>query len=143
MALVHDMAESIVGDITPVDGVGKGEKARREKEAMEYLSRGLLGGWEGVEQGRGLQDIFEEYEEGETLESRFVHDVDKMELLLQMVEYEREMKGEMDLGEFSRVAKKIELEECKVWAREVLREREEFWKALGREAGHLEIGEEI
>jgi 5'-deoxynucleotidase YfbR-like HD superfamily hydrolase len=24
MALVHDMAESIVGDITPLDGVSKG-----------------------------------------------------------------------------------------------------------------------
>ena len=31
MALVHDLAESIVGDITPSCGVSKDEKHRREK----------------------------------------------------------------------------------------------------------------
>lgn len=30
MALVHDLAESIVGDITPHNGVSKDEKYRRE-----------------------------------------------------------------------------------------------------------------
>ena len=30
MALIHDLAESIVGDITPQDGVTKEEKCRRE-----------------------------------------------------------------------------------------------------------------
>ena len=31
MALVHDMAECIVGDITPGDNVPKDEKHKREK----------------------------------------------------------------------------------------------------------------
>ena len=31
IALVHDMAESIVGDIAPMDNVSKEEKHRREK----------------------------------------------------------------------------------------------------------------
>jgi putative hydrolase of HD superfamily len=31
IALVHDMAESIVGDIAPMDKVSKEEKHRREK----------------------------------------------------------------------------------------------------------------
>ena len=31
MALVHDLAESIVGDITPSCGVSKDEKFKREK----------------------------------------------------------------------------------------------------------------
>ena len=30
MALVHDLAESLVGDLTPQDGVSKAEKYRRE-----------------------------------------------------------------------------------------------------------------
>lgn len=30
MALVHDMAESIVGDIAPADNIPKSEKLRRE-----------------------------------------------------------------------------------------------------------------
>lgn len=31
MAVVHDMAECIVGDITPSDGVSKEEKYKREQ----------------------------------------------------------------------------------------------------------------
>jgi len=31
LALVHDMAECIVGDIAPMDNVSKAEKHRREK----------------------------------------------------------------------------------------------------------------
>ena len=62
-----------------------------------------------------------------------MHDVDKLELLLQMVEYERTRNEEgHDFGEFAHVARKIQLEEVKVWAREVLREREEFWKGIGK-----------
>ena len=122
-----------MGDITPVDPVSKGEKSRREAETMEYLSRELLGKWGGGVQGEGIRSIWEEYEEGKTLESVFVHDVDKLELLLQMVEYERMRKEEgYDFGEFAHVARKIQLEEVKVWAREVLREREEFWKGVGK-----------
>ncbi|KAL2063203.1 hypothetical protein VTL71DRAFT_5007 [Oculimacula yallundae] len=37
MALVHDMAESLVGDITPFQGVSKEEKYQREFLAMRYL----------------------------------------------------------------------------------------------------------
>lgn len=36
-ALVHDLAESIVGDITPYCGVSKEEKQRREMEAMHEI----------------------------------------------------------------------------------------------------------
>lgn len=31
MALVHDMAESIVGDITPYDGIDKATKHQQEQ----------------------------------------------------------------------------------------------------------------
>jgi 5'-deoxynucleotidase YfbR-like HD superfamily hydrolase len=37
MAVVHDLAEAIVGDITPHDGISKEEKHRREKEAIEKM----------------------------------------------------------------------------------------------------------
>jgi putative hydrolase of HD superfamily len=47
------------------------------------------------------------------------------------VEYERAGEGELDLGEFSRVAERIQLDEVKVWAEEVLRERREFWESKG------------
>lgn len=38
LALVHDMAECKVGDITPHDNVAPDEKHRRESEAMKFLS---------------------------------------------------------------------------------------------------------
>lgn len=37
MALVHDIAESIVGDITPYDGISPEEKNRMETEAMKEI----------------------------------------------------------------------------------------------------------
>lgn len=38
-ALVHDLAESIVGDITPYCGVSKEEKKLREMNAMRDIAK--------------------------------------------------------------------------------------------------------
>lgn len=133
MALVHDMAEALVGDITPIDGVSKEEKSRRESTTMDYFTKGLLGRVHGGMSGKELMNIWLEYEHGETLESKFVHDVDKIELVLQMFEYEKLHAGKLDLGEFSWVASRIQLPEVQEWAAEVMREREEFWAKTGGE----------
>ncbi len=37
MALVHDLAESIVGDITPYDNVSVSDKRRLEEEAFKKI----------------------------------------------------------------------------------------------------------
>ena len=37
LCLVHDLAEALVGDLTPLDGVSKEDKVQREKDAIEYL----------------------------------------------------------------------------------------------------------
>ena len=127
MALVHDMAEALVGDITPVDGVAKQEKSRREASSMEYMTGTLLRGVPGGG-GTEIETLFREYEDEKTDEAKFVHDVDKFELVLQMVEYERRGEGKLDLGEFVRVAKKIETKEVREWCSEVLVERFHFWE---------------
>ena len=142
MALVHDMAESLVGDITPVDGVAKAEKSRREGSTMDYICTSLLGKVDGGSAGKELRKIWQEYEDGETLESKFVHDIDKMELILQMVEYERSHDGKLDLGEFSWVAKRIQLPEVKAWCDEVLQERAECWRSIGKTPRRLDVSEE-
>ena len=142
MALVHDMAESLVGDITPVEGVPKEEKSRREGATMDYLCTSLLGKVDGGLAGMELRAIWQEYEDGETLEAKYVHDIDKMELILQMVEYERSHDGTLDLGEFSWVAKRIQLPEVKAWCDEVLQEREEYWISIGKKPHRLDISEE-
>lgn len=127
MALIHDMAEALVGDITPVDGVAKHEKNRRESTTMDYFEKGLLGRVNGGVTGKDIKAIWQEYEDSKTLESKFVHDVDKIELILQMVEYEKREGRKLDLGEFSWVATRIELDEVKEWSEALLKEREEFW----------------
>ena len=81
MALVHDLAESLVGDITPYDGVPPEEKRRREEEAMRRLD--ALAG------GAGLMELWEEYDAAATPEARFVKELDKLETALQAAEYRR------------------------------------------------------
>ena len=133
MALVHDVAEALVGDITPMDGVAKSEKSRRESTTMDYFTKSLLGRVNGGITGKELQDIWQEYEDSETLESKFVHDIDKFELILQMFEYEKEKEGKLDLGEFSWVATRVQLPEIKQWCNDVMKEREAFWAQNGGE----------
>lgn len=130
MCLIHDMAELLVGDITPVDGIAKPEKSRRESLTMDFLTKQLLGGNADNNDGavgREIRAIWDEYEDSKTLESHYVHDIDKMELLLQMMEYEKRAERALDLGEFSWVATKMTLPETKAWAHELLLERKRFW----------------
>ncbi|XP_049528592.1 5'-deoxynucleotidase HDDC2 isoform X2 [Dermacentor silvarum] len=72
MALVHDMGECIVGDITPTCGVSKEEKYRRESE----------------------------YEAQNSPESKVVKDLDMFDMILQAHEYEVEMQDPGKLQEF-------------------------------------------
>lgn len=127
MALIHDMAEALVGDITPVEGVTKTEKNWRESTTMDYLTKNILGNVNDGYVGDDIRAIWQEYEDGETLESKFVHDIDKIELILQMVEYERTSQCKCDLGEMTWVTCKITLPEIREWAQAILQEREELW----------------
>ena len=43
MAIVHDLAESIVGDIAPADNVTSEEKYKLEHDAITYLAKILSG----------------------------------------------------------------------------------------------------
>lgn len=93
LALIHDLAEAIVGDITPVCGVSSEDKYQREEAAMATFKT-LLGDPFGQE----LYDLWIEFEKGETEESKLVKDLDRADLLLQAYEYEKD-KG-LDLSDF-------------------------------------------
>jgi putative hydrolase of HD superfamily len=133
MALIHDMAEALVGDITPVDNVLKPEKSRREETTMNYICTKLLGKFNGGLNGKDIRAIWQEYEDSETPESHFVHDIDKIELLVQMVEYERSHKCEKELGEFTWVYDLIRSKEIQGWAKQIFRERKQLWQDAGKE----------
>lgn len=123
MCLIHDMAELLVGDITPRDGVPKDEKSKREATTMDYLTQNLLRNVAGGATGEEIRAVWQEYEDSKTLDSHFVHDVDKMELLLQMTEYEQRSGNKLDLSEFAYVATKLVLPETQKWAEELLGNR--------------------
>ena len=78
LALVHDLAESVVGDLTEFDGVPKDEKHRRESEAMLYLTSLLP-----ADVGREIFSLFNEYSQQKTNEANLVKDFDIFDMLLQ------------------------------------------------------------
>ena len=78
LSLVHDLAESIVGDLTGFDGVTKEDKHRREGEAMLYLTSLLPN-----DVGREILALYNEYSNQETPESHLVKDLDLFDMLLQ------------------------------------------------------------
>ncbi|XP_037700031.1 5'-deoxynucleotidase HDDC2 [Choloepus didactylus] len=83
LALVHDMAECIVGDIAPADNIPKEEKHRREEKAMTQLTQLLP-----EDLKKELYELWEEYETQSSAEARFVKQLDQCEMILQASEYE-------------------------------------------------------
>jgi putative hydrolase of HD superfamily len=101
MALVHDLAESTVGDITPHCGVSDHDKHARELQAMTDLTTKLtmLGGGNSVT-GQEILNLWKEYEEGTSNEARLVKDMDKLEMILQALEYENDGQNGKSLDGF-------------------------------------------
>lgn len=97
IALAHDVAEAVVGDIAPGDGVPKSVKAAAEADAVSHMAT-LLGGADSAA-GSAIASFWAEYEAGETPEARLVKDCDKVEMLLQAAEYETAHPG-LALSEF-------------------------------------------
>lgn len=96
MALVHDMAESIIGDITPKCGVSQEEKKRQEWEAMQIILHEYMN---DTEVGQEMARLFMEYEQGETDAARLVKEIDKLDMIIQADEYEQDDDA-IDLEEF-------------------------------------------
>ena len=118
IALVHDISESIVGDITPHCGISKEEKNRLEVEAMQKLKHVL-----GDVAGETIEALWLEYENGSSREARVVKELDKLEMLLQASEYENEYK-DVDLTEFySSCDGSFKSESGKRWVQEIMRRR--------------------
>jgi putative hydrolase of HD superfamily len=114
-----------------MDRVPKSEKNRREVTTIDFLAKKVL----ACVPGHGaaeLEAVWNEFEAGETEEAKFAQDLDKFELLLQAVEYERLMIGEKYLSSFISVAGKIQLVEVKAWAGIVIQERNAMWEGWGK-----------
>jgi len=76
MALVHDLAESIAGDITPHAPITKQEKYKLEDDAFKELC-GMLG---NSAESQLMYELWQEYEDASTPEAKLVKDLDKFEV---------------------------------------------------------------
>ncbi len=79
MMMVHDLPESLAGDVTPHDGVSKEEKAKLELEAATTIAE--------LSRNPEFLTLFLEYEEKQTLRSQICGDADQLECLVQNLEY--------------------------------------------------------
>lgn len=95
MALLHDLAESITGDITP-GSLPEGQKESAERAAMGSILGLLPEGARGAYSG-----AWAEYLEGKTREASLVRQADKLEMAMQARRYAR--AG--DIGPFMRTAR--------------------------------------
>lgn len=133
LAIVHDVAESLVGDITPHDGVSDADKHALEAAGIAKL-QGLLQGFgpsapaEGdVVSARELKALWDEYEAGTSPEARLVKDFDKLEMILQALEYETTQGKDLQ-SFFDGVRGKWKTDLGRQWAAEIERRREEAKK---------------
>jgi putative hydrolase of HD superfamily len=76
IAIVHDLAEVRVGDITP-DEMPRELKRERERIAAASLLR----------EHPKLWALWEDYEQARSPEAKFVHELDKLEMGLQALRY--------------------------------------------------------
>ena len=79
-AVIHDLPEVRVGDLTPHDGVLKADKQAREHEALLALTAPLPS-------GGALRALFADYECRADAEARFVKQLDKLDMALTAVVY--------------------------------------------------------
>jgi putative hydrolase of HD superfamily len=85
MALLHDLAEGEMGDLTPTQkGTDEAGFRRREDEAMGRLLTKL-----SADIGAVYSSAWLEFSEGKTTEARLVRDCDKLEMVIQASEYQR------------------------------------------------------
>ena len=84
MILLHDLAESKIGDYTP-NQISKENKIKIENNAYDEIINALP---DAIKLQYG--QIWEEYQKQESPESKIVHQIDKLEMALQAKMYQKE-----------------------------------------------------
>ena len=82
MALLHDLAESVIGDMTP-DQITKNEKINKENLAMKQILKNLPD-----KIAEPYFEIWNEYQKNSSQESKLLHDIDKLEMAFQAKLYQ-------------------------------------------------------
>jgi len=99
MILLHDLAESKIGDYTPKQ-LSKEKKNKLENNAFHEIINNLP----DLIKSQYLQ-IWQEYQEHNSPESKIVHQIDRVEMALQAKIYEKEGHSQEKLESFFESAK--------------------------------------
>lgn len=92
MSLIHDLAESVTGDISPHCGISPQEKHVQEKNALKEI-------FADVKHGDAFINLWLDYEEQKCIEARVLKNIDKLEMAIQSIEYQKR-HADLDLSEF-------------------------------------------
>jgi putative hydrolase of HD superfamily len=121
MIVIHEWCEIDAGDNTPHCNISKEEKYQREYACIKRIFTPFPG-----EELYGFEKyikIWEEFEEGKTLEAQIAKKLDKLEMILTALAYE--LHGYADLSEFysERVMKLLDTPELEsiMWEIEQIR----------------------
>ncbi|GKT21185.1 5'-deoxynucleotidase YfbR/HDDC2 like protein [Aduncisulcus paluster] len=122
MCLVHDLAEALAGDITPeaISGVTVADKHDLERESLQKIVKDLP---------KGTQDemitLWSEYDAGESYISKIAKQFDKLEMMVQALEYKKRGLG-IELDSFMGVDEAIMTHEP---CAKLYRRIKELWKS--------------
>jgi len=99
MALIHDLSEAIIGDLTPSRKTTRGKE---EEDAAMSRILSLL----PKKQREKYMAVWKEYQEGKTREAKAVRQIEKFEMALQAKEYEEAGSTRQSLNRFIKSAEK-------------------------------------
>ncbi|MGQ0771415.1 MAG: HD domain-containing protein [Nitrososphaerota archaeon] len=81
MSLLHDLAETITGDLTP-NQTSKSKKITLEDKAMKKILQSLT-----ESQKAEYWNIWQEYQKNTSEEAKLLHQIDKLEMAIQASKY--------------------------------------------------------
>jgi putative hydrolase of HD superfamily len=120
MAIIHDLGEVITGDIVWSRGANLNMEKKARKEALERA--GMLKVFDLIGQSKDYLQLFEEMIARETQEAKLFWQLDKLEMAIQAMEYEKD--DHKKLNEFF-VNTSLQIQEpfLKAVLKEVIRSR--------------------
>jgi len=99
MALIHDLPEAIIGDLTP------SKKTTESKEKEDAAMSQILDLLPNKQREKYMM-IWNEYQEGKTREAKAMRQLEKLEMALQAKEYEKAGSTGQSLKRFIKSAQK-------------------------------------
>lgn len=104
IAIIHDLAEALIGDATPSQKESYDNYDIKEKEAMKKILDKLP-----KELAERYMLLWTEYEESSSPEAKIVHDADKLDMVIQALTYEKNISWLESLEDFWNISLKMDI----------------------------------